>query len=231
MKGDEHDFVIAVSLGAENMPSFREISLELLNNHPISRTGYSFLTYNSGVKTINTFKQKFSSDSQVKNIIENLPSRVGLSSRLDLALAEAKKLFSNGSGSRPHAKKVVVIYTDQDQTGDTAAATELSKVMEAEGIQIIVVVLDMVNPPPICEVVAPNKESVILIIDEGPKEVVDKIDKVLTEGKFGAVNVVTLKAYDGRHGDILVSAVDAGSRGPGSSPCQGHWTRTVSLST
>ena len=187
MDKDEHDFVIAVSLNAQNMPYFRKISLELLDKHPISKTGYSFLTYNSRVKTINTFQKKYSSDSQVKSVIEQLPSRVGSTSRVDLALAEAKKLFANGSGSRPHARKVVIIYTDQDQTGE-AAAGKTSKAMEAEGVQIIFVVLKMRYVPPICEVVTPNKESCIPTTKEEPKETVDKIDEVLKEGKFGVKN-------------------------------------------
>lgn len=189
MKEDEYDFVIAVSLGAQNMPYFKKVSLELLDKHPISKTDYSFLTYNSGVKTINTFQKKYSSDSQVKSVIENLSSRVGSASRLDLALAEAKKLFTNGSGSRPHAKKVVVIYTDQDQTGDDAAA-KTSKAMEAEGIQIIVVVLNTRYVPPFCEAVTPNKDSCIpTTTDKNPEKVVDKIDEVLKEGMF-ELNVV-----------------------------------------
>lgn len=184
MKEDEYDFVIAVSLGARNMPYFRKASLELLDKHPIIRTAYSFLTYNSGVKTINTFQKKYSSDSEVKTVIDNIPSRVGSTSRLDLALAEAKKLFTNGSGSRPHAKKVAVIYTDQDQTGDDAAAGT-SKAMEAEGIQIIFVVLNMRYVPPACEVVTPNKDSCIpTTTDKDTKEVVDKIDEVLKGGMF-----------------------------------------------
>lgn len=193
VKGYEHDVVIAVSLDAQNMPYFRKISLELLNQHPISETGYSFLTYNSRVKTINTFQKKYSSDSQVKSVIEKLPSRVGSTSRLDLALAEAKKLFANGSGSRPHAKKVVIIYTDQDQTGDDAAG-KTSKAMEAEGIQIIFVVLNMRYVPPACEVVTPNKESCIptTTTTEELKKVVDKIDEVLKKGKFGVNNEVRL---------------------------------------
>lgn len=186
----EHDFVIAVSLNAQNMPYFRKIALELLNKHPISETGYSFLTYNSRVKTINTFRKKYSSDSQVKSVIEKLPSRVGRTSRLDLALAEAKKLFANGSGSRPHARKVVIIYTDQDQTGDDAA-DKTSKAMLAEGIQIIFVVLKMRYLPPICEVVTPNKESCIPTIKEEPKKTVDKIDDVLKKGMLGVNNKVS----------------------------------------
>ena len=182
------DFVIAVSIGPQNIPSFKKISLELLDKHPVSETGYGFLTYNAGVTTMKNFQTKFSSDSQVKQIIENqiLP-RVGISSRLDLALAEAKKLFANGSGSRPHAKKVVVVYTDREPTGDTGgtAAAKLSKDMEEEGIQIVVVVLDMSSVPKTYEVITPNKESVIPTDSgESPKEVVTKIDNLLKEGRF-----------------------------------------------
>jgi len=166
------------------MPYFRKMSLELLDKHPIGETAYSFLTYNSRVKTVNTLRKKYSSDSQVKSVIENLSSRVGRTSRIDLALAEAKKLFANGSGSRPHAKKVVIIYTDQDQTGDDAAG-KTSKAMEAEGIQIIFVVLKMRYVPSICEVVTPNKESCIPTTKEEPKKTVDKIDEVLKKGMLG----------------------------------------------
>ena len=190
MDEDEHDFVIAVSLSAQNMPYFRKISLELLDKHPISETGYSFLTYKSRVKTVNTFQKKYSSDSQVKSVIEKLPSRVGRTSRLDLALAEAKKLFANGSGSRPHANKVVIIYTDQDQTGD-AAAGKTSKAMEGEGIQVIFVVLKMRYIPSICEVVTPNKESCIPTTKEEPKKTVDKIDEVLKKGMLEVNNKVS----------------------------------------
>ena len=190
MDEDEHDFVIAVSLNTQNMPYFRKIALELLDKHAISETGYSFLTYNSRVKTINTFRKKYSSDSQVKSVIEKLPSRVGRTSRLDLALAEVKKLFANGSGSRPHARKVVIIFTDQDQTGDDAA-DKTSKAMLAEGIQIIFVVLKMRYLPPICEVVTPNKESCIPTKKEEPKKTVDKIDDVLKKGMLGVNNKVS----------------------------------------
>lgn len=184
------DFVIAVSIGPQNIPTFKKISLELLDKHPVSETGYGFLTYNAGVKTIKNFQTKFSSDSQVKQIIENILPRVGISSRLDLALAETKKLFANGSGSRPHAKKVVVVYTDREPTGDTGgtAAAKLSKDMEEEGIQIVVVVLDMSSVPKTYEVITPNKESVIPTDDDGsPKEVVTKIDSLLKEGRFAGV--------------------------------------------
>ena len=187
MKGEEHDFVIAVSVGSLNLPTFKKISLELLDKHPISETGYSFLTYNSEVKTISNFQTKYSSDSQVKNVIENILPRVGMSSRLDLALAEAKKLFANGSGSRPHAKKVVVVYTDKEPTGDVkgAAAGNTAKEMEDQGIQVIVVLLKMSSVPEVFEIVTPNKESVVPTSGgEDPKAVVKKIDDVLKGGLF-----------------------------------------------
>ena len=177
---------MAVSVGVENIPVFTQIGLEFLDKHPISETGYSFLTFNSGVNTISTFQTKYSSDSEVKGVIENMLPRAGISSRLDLALAEAKKLFANGSGSRPHAKKVVVIFTDVEPTGDTggSAAAKIAREMEDEGIQIIAVVLNMSSVPETCEVVTPNKESVISTnSSETPKEVVKKIDNVLKEGR------------------------------------------------
>ena len=199
MKGEEYDFVIAVSVGSQNIASFKKISVELLDKHPIRDTGYSFLTYNSGVKTINTFQTKYFSNSQVKNVIENILPRAGVSSRLDLALAKAKQLLTIGSGSRPQAKKVVVIYTDTEPTGDAGgvAAAKTAKAMEAEGIQIIVVVLDMKSVPEVCEVVTPNKESVIPTTgDEDPEKVVEKIDEVLKGGMFCGLSVQTRDSAD-----------------------------------
>lgn len=198
MKEEDVDFVIAVSVGAQNTPSFKRISLELLDKHPVSATGYSFLTYNSGVKAINTFQTTYSSNAQVKNVIENIQPRAGVSSRLDLALTEAKKLFANGSGSRPHARKVVVIYTDTEPTGDDGgdAVAKTAKAMEDEGIQIIVVVLNMSSVPQVCEVITPNKESVIPTTDgEDPKEVVKKIDNVLKEGMSGKMWFVCVARF------------------------------------
>lgn len=173
-----------VSVGLRNMPFFKKIGIELLDRYPISKTAYSFLTYNSVIRRVHTFQTKFSSDSQVKAVMKNLPARLGSRARLDVALLEAQKLFAEGSGSRPHARKVVVVYTDREQTGsDLAAAAKISKEMEQEGVQIIVVLLSMSNIPPICEVVTPNKISVIPTKpEEGPKEGVDKIDEVLKEG-------------------------------------------------
>ena len=177
---------MAVSVGTQNIPMFTKISLEFLDKHPISETGYSFLIYNSGVKTISTFQTKYSSDSEIKGVIRNILPRAGISSRLDLALAEAKKLLANGSGSRPQAKKVVVIFTDVEPTRDTggSAAAKVAREMEDEGIQIVAVVLNMSSVPETCEVVTPNKESVISTnSSENPKEVVKKIDNVLKEGR------------------------------------------------
>ena len=186
LKGEEVDVVMAVSVGAQNIPMFTKISIEFLDKHPVSETGYSFLTYNSGVKTISTFQTKYSSDSEIKGVIENILPRAGISSRLDLALAEAKKLLANGFGSRPHAKKVVVIFTDVEPTGDIggSAAAQVAREMEDEGIQIVAIVLNMNSVPETCEVVTPNKESVISTnSSENPKEVVKKIDNVLKEGR------------------------------------------------
>ena len=195
LKGEEVDVVMAVSVGTQNIPMFTKISLEFLDKHPISETGYSFLTYNSGVKTISTFQTKYSSDSEIKGVIRNILPRAGISSRMDLALAEAKKLFANGSGSRPHAKKVVVIFTDAEPTGDTggSAAAKVAREMEDEGIQIVAVVLNMSYVPETCELVTPNKESVISTnSSENPKEVVKKIDNVLKEGRSQKLFVVVL---------------------------------------
>ena len=186
-KGEEVDIVVAVSLGAQNMPAFKKISLEFLEKHPISEVGYSFLTYNSGVKTISTFQTKFFSNSQVKDVIESIPSRTGSSSRLDLALEEAKKLFTIASGGRPLAKRVVVIYTDKEPTGDVrgAAAEKIAKEMENGEIQIVVIALNMTAVPETYEVITPNRESVIPThTKEKPREVVDKIDNVLKAGTF-----------------------------------------------
>lgn len=193
VKGEELDVVIAISVGAQNIQSFKKISLEFLEKHPISEADYSFLTYNSGVKTISTFQTKFFSNSQVKDVIESITSRRGSSSRLDLALEEAKKLFARGSGSRPQAKKVVVIYTDKEPTGDAkgAAAERVAKEMGDGGIQIVVVLLNMTSVPETYEDVTPNRESVIPThSEENPKKVVDKIDNVLKAGtikQFGLI--------------------------------------------
>ena len=193
VKGEELDVVIAISVGAQNIQTFKKISLEFLEKHPISEADYSFLTYNSGVKTISTFQTKFFSNSQVKDAVESITSRRGSSSRLDLALEEAKKLFARGSGSRPQAKKVVVIYTDKEPTGDAkgAAAERVAKEMGDGGIQIVVVLLNMTSVPETYEDVTPNRESVIPThSEENPKKVVDKINSVLKAGtikQFGLI--------------------------------------------
>ena len=187
-KEKEHDFAIAVSVGPQNLAAFKGISKELVNRNPTSKTGYSIMVYNSGVTTLITFKDKLSSDDQMKSLIDRVPPRVGFVSRLDRALEEAKNLFANGSGSRPHAKKVLIIYTDTTPTVDEDAVVKNSKSLEADGIHIIVVVLNMRSVPEACGVIAPNIKSVVPARrDKDPKDVTDMIDEALKTGVFGRV--------------------------------------------
>lgn len=153
-----------------------------MDKHPVSETKYSFLTFDSAVKLISNFQTKFSSESQVKTVIEDITPRIGVNSRLDLALKTAEQLLAN---SRKSSKKAVVIYTDKEPTGDAEgiAAGGTAKALEDQGIQIIVVLLNMSSVPETVGKITPNKKSVIPATGgKDAKNVVKKIGEVLKGG-------------------------------------------------
>lgn len=109
----EIDLAFALSAtafdAAGNFRRMKEIVNYIIRRYGQDKIRYSVLIFGQGARIRIGFQDLIPNSDRLAAYISTLSKYRG-GPRMDLALAEARKLFVNGGGTRPGARKVSVLF-------------------------------------------------------------------------------------------------------------------------
>ena len=143
------EFVPLVDLGfalsasasdaSKNFAKMKSVIESIIDQYSISRLKYGVVVYGDNAKTVIDFQQVFPKEEDLKQYLSSVTPETGGSS-LDKGLAQGEQLFASG-GTRPNARKVLVVFTDKKSTGNELMALAEAKELRDQGIKVIAVAL------------------------------------------------------------------------------------------
>ena len=108
-------------MGKRNLKKLKKALLSFLHLFEVSAEGthVGMISFNNDADLLFGFKDdRYHTEDQLRNRIEEIPLRLELQTRTDLALTLAKnKLFSLEGGDRPDVPNVCIVFTDGKSTG------------------------------------------------------------------------------------------------------------------
>jgi len=122
---------------AKNFDKMKSVINSIVDQYSISRLRYGVVVYGDDAKISIGFQQVFSKDEDLKRYITKLVPASGGSS-LDKGLEEGKELFRS-RGTRPNARKVLVVFTDKKSAGDENMAMAVAKELKNQDIKVIAI--------------------------------------------------------------------------------------------
>lgn len=124
---------------AKNFDKMKSVILSIVDHYGTSRVRYGMVVYGDQAKTNIGFQQVFPKDEDLKRYLATIAPASGGSS-LEKGLEEGKELFRS-RGTRPNARKVLVVFTDRKSTGDEQKAKDVARELKDQGIKVIAVAL------------------------------------------------------------------------------------------
>ena len=117
----------------------KDVIKSAVDTYAMRKLRYGIVVYGSKPVTWTDFGDEFSSDEDLKTLIDSLP-RPKDRPALDEALIKGKELFDK-SQDRPNAKKVLVVITDKKSTSNLVDVEDAAKPLEKSGIKLIPVAI------------------------------------------------------------------------------------------
>lgn len=157
----------------------QDIIKSVVDNYPTSNIFYSVLSFEDPPVVHVNFDDQLS-DEDRKRAIDSIDKTTGKAS-LDKALETARGLFSTASAKRPTAKNIFVVMVDGKSDSKLDDIKASSRLLESDGVEIIVIgVGDDVDQPGI-DGVTPN--SILTNTTDNPDSVAKEIIKNIDKGK------------------------------------------------
>jgi len=109
------------SVGKHNLKKLKQSLVSFLHLFDVSAEGthVGMISFNDNAELLFDFKDdRYHTEDQLKERIKEIPLKLELKTRTDLALTLAKeKLFSVEGGDRPDVPNALIIFTDGKSTG------------------------------------------------------------------------------------------------------------------
>ena len=136
-------------------------------------------------------------------------SKNGPLAALDQVLTEASRLFKAAAKSRPNAKNVLVVITDQTSDSDGSDLKRETIVLDSQDIKVIAVALGEESDKDELDVLTPEQGEVIEANStDGAKKTAEKIMKEALEGVLPSVFIVVLVSVSGLVCEALAHCSD-----------------------
>ena len=121
----------------KNFDKMKSVINSIIDQYSISRVRYGVVVYGDDAKTSIGFQQVFSKSEDLTRYLATIVPASGGSS-LEKGLEEGKELFRS-RGTRPNARKVLVVFTDKKSTGDESEAKSVAKELRDQDIKVITI--------------------------------------------------------------------------------------------
>ena len=191
------EFVPLVDLGfalsasasdaGKNFAKMKSVINSIIAQYSISRIKYGVVVYGNDAKTVIDFQQVFPNEDDLKLYLSTAIPATGGSS-LERGLAKGEQLFASG-GTRPNARKVLVVFTDKKSTGNEQMAQAEVKQLRDQGIKVIAIALGSESDVAELKDVATDGRHVILAKKtDDSDELAGEVMELAFKGTLLAIN-------------------------------------------
>ena len=178
------DLMFLVSAQASNSFSYiKDVVMDIMQNYSTNLIHYAVVQYGDEPSVVLKFSDGVTDPDQLVNLMRSAPDVPG-DSALDKALHKAKQLFIEDDAVRPGARKVLVVITDDNSSGDKEAAKGIANDLTDELVTIITVAVgDDVDQKDLEGLTPTDGDSLNTTTDEGPGETGEQIIQTILKGK------------------------------------------------
>ena len=154
---------------------------KLIDNYGYgNRVRYGLIVFGASASTKFSFREEYGSLVELQRYVEAVP-RVSGGPRMDKALDEATKLFEDESN--PSAKKVFLVFTDKNSTGNQDDERAKIQGLGEKGVATIVTSLTA-EVAKSFERLVPEDQIIITDPTKDPSEVVGKVIDTIDNSKL-----------------------------------------------
>lgn len=162
-----------------NFRQMQNIIKSVVDNYPTSNIFYSVLSFGDTPVVHINFDDQLSNEDR-KRAIDSITKTTGIAS-LDKALETARDLFNTASTQRPTAKNILVVMVDGKSDSKLDDVKASSRLLQADGVKVIVVgVGDEVDKPEISVV---TETKTLTNTTDNPDSVAEVIIITIDKGK------------------------------------------------
>ena len=168
----------------------KDVITDVMQNYSTNLIHYAVVLFGDEPSVVLKFSDGVTDPDQLVSLVRSAPDVPG-DSALDKALHKAKQLFVEDDGVRPGARKVLVVITDDDSSGDNDAAKGIANDLTDRLVTIITVAVgDDVSQKDLESLTPTGGDSLNTTTDEGPGETGKQIIKTILKGMcFFIINV------------------------------------------
>lgn len=173
-----------VSAQASNSFSYmKDVIMDIMQNYSTNLIHYAVVLYGDEPSVVLKFSDGVTDPDQLVNLMRSAPDVPG-DSALDKALHKAKQLFIEDDGVRPGARKVLVVITDDNSSGDNEAEKGIANDLTDKLVTIITVAVgDDVDQKDLEGLTPTDGDSLNTTTDESPGETGKQIIQTILKGK------------------------------------------------
>ena len=160
----------------------KDIIINVVQNYSANLIHYAVVMYGEEPSVVLKFSDGVTDPDQLVIVVNSAPSLPG-DSALDKALQEANRLFNEDEAVRPDARKVVVVITDNESSGDKEAAKGIARDLKDELVTIVTVAVGSNAAQQELETLTEaGSDSLNTTINENPGETGKKIIETISKG-------------------------------------------------
>ena len=161
----EIDLCFAISATAANadstFPLMKETINDVIENYGIRKIRYSVILFGSQARQVVGFDSSITKPAQLEAYIRSL-DRLSGGSAIDKALEKAMESFREGI-TRPNARKVLVVITDNDSGLKTGDIVTKARLLEERNVRVIAVAVGDTADQQELEAIASDKRDVLTV--------------------------------------------------------------------
>lgn len=121
------DLMFVISAHSTNTLSFmKDVMADIMKNYSTNLIHYAIVSYGDKASVLLKFSDGVTEADDLVTLVRSTSTVPG-GSALDVALQKAKQLFIEDDGVRPDARKILVIITDDESSGDKEVAKSIAK--------------------------------------------------------------------------------------------------------
>ena len=131
--------MFVISAHSTNTMSFtKDVMAGIMRNYSTNLIHYAVVLYGDKASVLLKFSDGVTNPDDLVTLVRSASTVPG-GSALDVAIQKAKQLFIEDDGVRPDARKILVIFTDDESSGDKEVAKSIAEDLTDNLVTIITV--------------------------------------------------------------------------------------------
>lgn len=175
--------MFVLSAQASNSLSYmKDVIADIMQNYSTNLIHYAVVLYGDEPSVLLKFSDGVTDPDQLASLVRSAADVPG-GSALDKALQKAKQLFNEDDAVRPDARKILVVITDDESSGEKQAAKGIVRDLTDSLVTIITVAVgDDAGHEELEGLTPADGDSLNATTDEDPGKTGKEIIQIILEG-------------------------------------------------